>query len=79
MSTEQQLSVGELAGIRWRKSSRSTSGSGQCVEAGPLADGSGRIAVRHSHHPEGSVIVYTRAEWDAFLAGAKDGEFDFNA
>jgi hypothetical protein len=79
MSTEQQLSLGELAGIRWRKSSRSTSGSGQCVEAGPLADGSGRIAVRHSHHPEGSVIVYTRAEWDAFLAGAKDGEFDFNA
>nr|WP_198667543.1 DUF397 domain-containing protein [Glycomyces dulcitolivorans] len=78
MSTNQQLSVGELAGIAWRKSSRSTSGSGQCVEAGSLADGSGRVAVRHSHHPEGSVIVYTRAEWDAFLAGAKDGEFDFN-
>jgi hypothetical protein len=77
MSTEQQLTAGELAGIRWRISSRSK--SGQCVEAGPLAGGSGRIAVRHSHHPEGSVIVYTRAEWDAFLAGAKDGEFDFNA
>ncbi|MEU6248784.1 DUF397 domain-containing protein [Glycomyces sp. NPDC047010] len=78
MSTNQQLSVGELAGINWRKSTRSTSGSGQCVEAGPLADDSGRVAVRHSHHPEGSVIVYTRAEWVAFLAGAKDGEFDFN-
>jgi hypothetical protein len=79
MSTEQQLSAGELTGIRWQKSTRSQSGSGQCVEVGPLADGSGRIAVRHSHHPEGSVIIYTRAEWDAFLAGAKDGEFDFNA
>jgi hypothetical protein len=79
MSTEQQLTAGELAGIRWRISSRSDSGGGQCVEAGPLADGSGRIAVRHSHHPDGSLIVYTRAEWDAFLAGAKDGEFDFNA
>ncbi|MBO3735423.1 DUF397 domain-containing protein [Glycomyces niveus] len=78
MSTDQQLSVGEFAGIRWRKSTRSTSGNGQCVEAGPLSDGSGRVAVRHSHHPEGSVIVYTRAEWTAFLAGAKDGEFDFN-
>ncbi len=44
-----------------------------------LDDGSGRVAVRHSHHPEGSVIVYTRAEWDAFLSGAKDGEFDFTA
>ncbi|WP_026922584.1 DUF397 domain-containing protein [Glycomyces arizonensis] len=78
MSTEQRLSSDELAGIRWRISSRSDSGGGQCVEAGPLSDGSGRVAVRHSHHPEGSLIVYTRAEWDAFLAGAKDGEFDFS-
>ncbi|MCC3764364.1 DUF397 domain-containing protein [Glycomyces sp. TRM65418] len=75
--TKQQLSSEELAGIRWKVSTRSTNNGGQCVEAGPLADGSGRIAVRHSHHPDGSVIVYTRAEWDAFLAGAKDGEFDF--
>jgi hypothetical protein len=74
---EQRLSSTELAGIRWRVSTRSTNNGGQCVEAGPLSDGSGRVAVRHSHHPEGSVIVYTRAEWDAFLAGAKDGEFDF--
>jgi hypothetical protein len=77
MTTEQQLTANELAGISWRKSSRSSDNSAQCVEVGPLADGSGRVAVRHSHHPEGSVIVYTRAEWDAFLAGAKDGEFDF--
>lgn len=76
--TAQGLSDQELAGIRWRKSSRSQSDSGQCVEAGPLADGSGRVAVRHSHHPDGSVIVYTRAEWSAFLAGARDGEFDFD-
>lgn len=77
MATEQQLSASELAGIHWRISTRSSNNGGQCVEAGPLADGSGRVAVRHSHHPEGSTIVYTRAEWVAFLAGAKDGEFDF--
>jgi hypothetical protein len=47
------------------------------VEAGPLADGSGRVAVRHSRNPDGPTIVYTPAEWAAFLAGAKDGEFDF--
>jgi hypothetical protein len=75
--TIQDLSGEELAGIRWKISTRSTNNGGQCVEAGPLADGSGRVAVRHSHHPEGSVIVYTRGEWDAFLGGAKDGEFDF--
>jgi hypothetical protein len=77
MSTEQQLSAQELTGIRWQKSTRSPDNSGNCVEAGPLSDGSGRVAVRHSHHPDAAVIVYTRAEWDAFLAGAKDGEFDF--
>lgn len=49
------------------------------MEAGPLADGSGRVAVRHSHHPDGQVIVYTRAEWGAFIGGVKDGEFDFPA
>ena len=79
MSTEQRLSTAELAGVRWRVSTRSGSNGGQCVEAGPLADGSGRVAVRHSHHPEGAVVVYTRAEWDAFLVGVKDGEFDFTA
>jgi hypothetical protein len=34
------------------------------------------VAVRHSHHPAGAAIIYTRAEWEAFIAGAKDGEFD---
>ncbi|WP_422770872.1 DUF397 domain-containing protein [Plantactinospora sp. WMMC1484] len=67
----------ELAGVKWHVSTRSSGGGGNCVEAGPLGDGSGRVAVRHSRAPEGAVIVYTRAEWDAFLAGAKDGEFDF--
>ena len=67
----------ELAGITWRISTRSANGGGQCVEAGPLGDGSGRVAVRHSRRPGAEVIVYTRAEWEAFVGGVKDGEFDF--
>jgi hypothetical protein len=47
------------------------------VEAGPLRDGSGRVVVRHSHHPDDAVIVYTRAEWEAFTTGVRLGEFDF--
>ena len=70
-------SVEDLPQIQWRTSTKSASNGGQCVEAGSLADGSGRVAVRHSQHPEGSIIIYTREEWTAFLAGAKDGEFDF--
>jgi hypothetical protein len=68
-----------LPPVAWHISTRSNDIGGSCVEAGPLLDGSGRIAVRHSKAPDAAVIVYTRAEWDAFLAGAKDGEFDFSA
>ncbi|MEO3860093.1 DUF397 domain-containing protein [Acrocarpospora sp. B8E8] len=66
-----------LRSVAWHISSRSSNGTGQCVEAGPLADGTGRVAVRHSRHRDGEVIIYTRAEWEAFVGGVKDGEFDF--
>lgn len=57
----------------------SDTAGGTCVEAGPLDDDTGRVAVRHSQHPDGPVIIYTRAEWNAFLAGTKEGEFNFPA
>ncbi|WP_213455311.1 DUF397 domain-containing protein [Rhizomonospora bruguierae] len=69
--------AGVLPDVAWHISSRSSGAGAECVEAGPVRDGSGRIAVRHSHRPEGEVLFYTRAEWDAFLAGVKSGEFDF--
>lgn len=70
----------DLARVAWRISSRSDAAGGSCVEAGPFTDGTGRVAVRHSHNREnGAVIVYTRAEWDAFIAGVKDNEFDVHA
>lgn len=71
-------SQGDLAKTSWHVSSFSDSGGPNCVEAGKLTDGSGRIALRHSKHPGESVILYTRAEWDAFVAGVKAGEFDFS-
>jgi hypothetical protein len=67
----------DLPDVAWRVSTRTGSGSGNCVEAGPLLDGSGRVAVRHSRQRDGAVIVYTPAEWAAFVGGIKDGEFDF--
>ena len=36
----------------------------------------GEIAFRNSRFPSGPALVYTQAEIAAFLAGAKDGEFD---
>jgi hypothetical protein len=64
-------------GAAWHISTFSANGGGGCVEAGPLADGTGRIAVRHSRRPGEAVILYNRSEWDAFLAGVRSGEFDF--
>ncbi|GAA2209693.1 hypothetical protein GCM10009850_051520 [Nonomuraea monospora] len=63
--------------IAWHISSYSADGGGNCVEAGPLQDGSGRVAVRHSKQRD-TVIIYTKAEWEAFLAGVHAGEFGFS-
>ncbi len=44
------------------------------VEMAALAGGA--IAMRNSRDPGGPVLIYTYAEIEAFLAGAKDGDFD---
>jgi Domain of unknown function (DUF397) len=36
------------------------------------------IGLRNGAEPEGPVLVFTQAEWDAFVEGAKDGEFDID-
>jgi uncharacterized protein DUF397 len=65
----------DLGGASWRTSSHSQS-EGECVEAAFLPDGG--VAIRNSKDPGGSVLRYTRREWEAFLKGAKDGEFDLS-
>jgi len=64
--------VNELRGLDWRKALRSVN-NGECVE---LAKFGSMVAVRDSKDPGGAVLMYTRAEWSAFLEGAKNGEFD---
>lgn len=62
-----------LEGASWRKS-RHSNPSGNCVEVAELPDGA--IAIRNSRYPTGPALVCTQPEFAAFLAGARDGEFD---
>ena len=58
---------------RWIKSSLSN-GNNTCVETASVKQD--EILVRNSRDPEGPVLAFTKAEWVAFIAGVKAGEFD---
>jgi hypothetical protein len=62
-----------LENAKWRKSNRSGPYSDNCVEVAFVDDA---IAVRDSKDPKGPVLLFTQGEWDAFVGGARDGEFD---
>jgi len=63
---------GNLGELHWFKSSASAAGN--CVEVAYLPDQG--VAVRDSKDLGKAPHVYTRSEWEAFLVGAKNGEFD---
>jgi len=57
----------------WRKSRRSNgNGGNNCVQVAFLDTG---VAVRDTKNPEGPTLLFTPAEWAAFMDGAKAGEF----
>jgi len=72
-NTRSGMSASHLNGITWVKSRRSGPTGGNCVEVAFLADG--EVAMRNSRHPKGPALIFSAAEWDAFLGGAADGEF----
>ena len=63
-----------LNGAVWTKASRSNgTGGNNCVEVAFLDAG---VAVRDSKDRTGPALMFTPAEWTAFVDSAKDGEFD---
>jgi len=58
-----------MTDITWHQSSRCA--QAECVEVAYVGD---EVWVRSSEEP--TILAFTTAEWDAFVAGAKDGEFD---
>ena len=60
-------------GPRWVKSSLSFA-NGNCVEVSDQPGGT--IGVRNSRDRGGPVLRFTPDEWQAFLGGVRNGEFD---
>jgi hypothetical protein len=58
-------------GTSWRKSRRSASSN--CVEVRLTEVGD--VQVRDSKHPDGPVLTFTRAQWNAFMSRAKVDQF----
>jgi hypothetical protein len=64
----------DLTDARWRKSSWSGNNGGNCVEVATNLPGA--VAIRDSKDPEGPVLALATAQWRAFAAAVRDGQFN---
>ena len=64
----------DLSRAMWRKSTQSNANG--CVE---VAFVDMHVAVRDSKNQGGSVLVFTPAEWQAFIDGVREREFELSA
>jgi predicted secreted Zn-dependent protease len=55
---------------RWQRSTRC--GNGTCVEVAKVDD---HYLIRDSKNPDSAPLSFTKAEWEAFVAGVKRDEF----
>ena len=65
------MPAGDLPDVLWRHAGGPDNAG---VEMARLPDG--QIAVRNSADPDGPALIYTRAEIEALIGGAQDGDFD---
>lgn len=66
------MTVSDLTGTRWRKSSLSGAGN-DCVELVVARIGA---AVRDSKNPEAGHVAFATTGWSAFMGVVKDGHLD---
>jgi uncharacterized protein DUF397 len=70
------MTAPDLAGITWRKSSRSSEQGGTCVEVAALRRPEPVVGLRDSKDPAGPVLAFTSSEWSTFIARIKAGTAD---
>ncbi|MFR9802579.1 DUF397 domain-containing protein [Pseudonocardia sp. RS010] len=63
----------ELGGLVWRHSTFSQGSDQTCRD---VAFTPGQVVVRDSKDPEGPVLRFTAREWEVFLLGVRNNEFD---
>jgi Domain of unknown function (DUF397) len=64
------MPAGDLPDLQWRLAGDAETG----VEMARLPDG--QVAVRNAADPAGPALIYTKAEIEALIGGAQDGDFD---
>jgi hypothetical protein len=64
----------DLSRAVWRTSSYSNGQGGNCVECATSPPGI--VAVRDTKNRTDAVLRLTAPQWQAFLAGVRNGEFD---
>jgi hypothetical protein len=64
----------DLSRAEWRKATHSGNGGASCVEV--ASNLPGLVAVRDSKDRGGPALVFTHAEWAAFMADLKTGQPD---
>jgi len=65
------MPASDLGDVQWRLA---VGPAGTGVELARLPDG--QVAVRSGADPDGPALIYTRAEIEALIGGAQDGDFD---
>ena len=69
------MPASELPDLQWRLAGDAQDNDEVTgVELARLADG--QIAVRNAADPNGPALIYTKAEIEALIGGAQDGDFD---
>ncbi|GII66436.1 hypothetical protein Skr01_65210 [Sphaerisporangium krabiense] len=67
-----ELYAMDISDVTWLSAPGST--SEDRIEIAYLRGGA--VAMRNPSDPAGTVLRYTAAEWNAFVLGVRDGEFD---